>query len=295
MRPLPLFRDLSPRLRVVPRALTLRSAQAPPVRALSDKAFRAWTLLRLTRRPTPAKAEALLRHAGLLDAVPELQTHGYLTAPSVEMTPTSKAPASFSGRVPIVVDHDALVLSHLPLVTAVAGRLKRRLPPSVALDDLVTAGHIALVKAARRYDPALGVPFGAFARRRISGAMLDQLRAMDPIGRRHRRAVTAGEASFHEVPLTSGGQLDERSVTHPALTARDDIAATEASCTVTALLERLPASDRELVRRVAIDEDAWPDVAAALGISRDEARARYAAALQALRAMVQSQADTPQR
>jgi RNA polymerase sigma factor for flagellar operon FliA len=38
-----------------------------------------------------------------------------------------------------------------------------------------------------RYQPALGVPFDAFARRRIHGAMLDALRGLDWVPRSVRR------------------------------------------------------------------------------------------------------------
>ncbi len=46
---------------------------------------------------------------------------------------------------------------------------------------------MGLVDAARRYQPALGVPFDAFARRRVHGAMVDSLRGMDWAPRSVRR------------------------------------------------------------------------------------------------------------
>lgn len=38
---------------------------------------------------------------------------------------------------------------------------------------------MALVEAAKRYDPTTGIPFGAYVRTRLQGAVLDELRAMD--------------------------------------------------------------------------------------------------------------------
>ena len=38
---------------------------------------------------------------------------------------------------------------------------------------------LGLIDAATRYRAALGVPFDAFARRRVRGAMLDSLRELD--------------------------------------------------------------------------------------------------------------------
>ena len=40
-------------------------------------------------------------------------------------------------------------------------------------DELISVGVLGLIDAAGRYKPALGVPFDAFARRRVQGAMLD--------------------------------------------------------------------------------------------------------------------------
>jgi RNA polymerase sigma factor for flagellar operon FliA len=49
----------------------------------------------------------------------------------------------------------------------------------VQRDDLASAGQLALVLAARAYDPGTGVPFGHYARTRIRGALLDELRSAD--------------------------------------------------------------------------------------------------------------------
>ncbi len=74
---------------------------------------------------------------------------------------------------------DRLVLEHVGLVKALAQRLAQRLPTQVEMTDLVGAGVLGLIDAASRYKPATGVPFDAFARRRVQGAMLDALRDLD--------------------------------------------------------------------------------------------------------------------
>jgi RNA polymerase sigma factor for flagellar operon FliA len=82
---------------------------------------------------------------------------------------------------------DQLVMAHVELVRTMAHHLRRRLPPQVELGELVSAGVLGLIDAATRYQPALGVPFDAFARRRIHGAMLDALRSLDSVPRSVRR------------------------------------------------------------------------------------------------------------
>jgi RNA polymerase sigma factor for flagellar operon FliA len=76
-------------------------------------------------------------------------------------------------------DQNQLVLQHVPLVKALAHRLAQRLPAQVEVTDLISVGMVGLIEAARRYRPATGVPFEAFARRRLKGAMLDALRDLD--------------------------------------------------------------------------------------------------------------------
>ena len=44
--------------------------------------------------------------------------------------------------------------SYIPFVRKIAGRIARRLPESVELDELVSAGTVGLMEAMTRYDPA---------------------------------------------------------------------------------------------------------------------------------------------
>lgn len=46
-------------------------------------------------------------------------------------------------------------------------------------EDLAQVGAIALIQCAESFDENLGVPFGAYARRRIKGAFADELRRED--------------------------------------------------------------------------------------------------------------------
>lgn len=74
---------------------------------------------------------------------------------------------------------DRLVMEHVGLVKAMASRLANRLPSQVEVSELISVGVLGLIDAAGRFKPSLGVPFDAFARRRIQGAMLDSLRDLD--------------------------------------------------------------------------------------------------------------------
>jgi RNA polymerase sigma factor FliA len=76
-----------------------------------------------------------------------------------------------------------LVEKYLPLVRAVVARLAMTLPPHVDSEDLYSAGLGGLLNAVRQYDPTAGTAFETYARLRIRGAILDELRRMDWVPR----------------------------------------------------------------------------------------------------------------
>ncbi|HEX3624918.1 MAG TPA: FliA/WhiG family RNA polymerase sigma factor [Verrucomicrobiae bacterium] len=78
---------------------------------------------------------------------------------------------------------NALIVKYLPLVSSIAARLAMNLPEHVAQDDLYSSGLVGLLQAVRNYDPACGASFETYARTRIRGAMLDELRKMDWVPR----------------------------------------------------------------------------------------------------------------
>lgn len=82
---------------------------------------------------------------------------------------------------------EALVREHLPLVGHAVRSAMARVPNHVHRDELASAGSLALVLAAQKYDDSHGVPFPAYATTRIRGAILDELRGMDWASRSVRR------------------------------------------------------------------------------------------------------------
>src|ERR1043165_8557740 len=78
---------------------------------------------------------------------------------------------------------EKLVKKYLPLVRVVVGRLAMSLPPHVDVEDLYSSGLVGLLNAVRHYNPKLGTYFEPYARLRIRGAILDELRRMDWVPR----------------------------------------------------------------------------------------------------------------
>jgi RNA polymerase sigma factor for flagellar operon FliA len=90
-----------------------------------------------------------------------------------------------------------------------AQRLARRLPPQVDVADLVSIGVLGLIEAAGRYQASTGVPFDAFARRRVQGAMLDELRGMDTAPRSLRKLRRHVDSTISQARLTLGHEPSE--------------------------------------------------------------------------------------
>ncbi len=97
-----------------------------------------------------------------------------------------------------------LVTEHLALVGYQVSALAARLPSHIHRDDLVSAGHLALVRAARSYNASTGVPFGRWAALRIRGALIDELRAMDWATRQARQKATRVATVTNELASTLG-------------------------------------------------------------------------------------------
>jgi RNA polymerase sigma factor for flagellar operon FliA len=84
-------------------------------------------------------------------------------------------------------DESDLVTQELSQVYYIATRIRERLPQQVELEDLVSAGVVGLLEAARSFDSTKNVQFKTFAKFRIRGAILDSLRETDWGSRYMRR------------------------------------------------------------------------------------------------------------
>jgi len=130
-------------------------------------------------------------------------------------------------------------------------------------EELVGDGNLALVKAARRYDPGYGVPFPAFALRYVRGAILDAIRS-----RARRNALGDGTyadvVSFNDLGPSRDG--DERIAYDPP-DPRPTPDATLESLERLRMLATLPASERIALVRTAVDGETAAEVARDLGVS----------------------------
>ena len=113
---------------------------------------------------------------------------------------------------PDLETRDRLVMEHVGLVRALAGRLAHRVPSQVEVSELISVGVLGLIDAASRFKPSLGVPFDAFARRRIHGAMLDALRDLDWAPRSVRRLGRTMDGTVARLRHELGREPQEKEI-----------------------------------------------------------------------------------
>src|SRR5919205_4492750 len=107
---------------------------------------------------------------------------------------------------------DVLIQEYAPLVKYVAQRLACRLPASVCLDDLISAGCLGLMDAIAKYDPTRGTAFKTYAELRMRGAMLDALREWDWAPRSVRDKAHALTHAYAALERQHGRPADDAEV-----------------------------------------------------------------------------------
>src|SRR5512138_3512337 len=112
-----------------------------------------------------------------------------------------------SPSIDTATDRERLILDHLSQVRLIARRMHERLPESVSLEDLISAGILGLISAIDNFDPAQNVKMRTYAEHKIRGAILDSLRGLDWASRERRSkakqvgaAIIAAEQKLRRFP-----------------------------------------------------------------------------------------------
>lgn len=107
---------------------------------------------------------------------------------------------------------EELILSHLPQVRLIAKSYWRRCPLGTELEDLVGVGTVGLIQAVDRFDASRGLKLKTLAEHRIRGAILDYLRAIDPLPRSVRKFAQQREQILSRNDLVRGGTPSDSTV-----------------------------------------------------------------------------------
>jgi RNA polymerase sigma factor FliA len=113
-----------------------------------------------------------------------------------------------SNAMPPDRERERRVLELLPLVRRIALKMRRNLPAHVELDDLVSAGTLGLLDAAKKFDIRRHVKMESYARYRIRGAILDGLRTLDTVSRDLRKRNKKVEKVHHDLQSKLGRPVE---------------------------------------------------------------------------------------
>ncbi len=100
-----------------------------------------------------------------------------------------------------------MILSCVPRIRRMIRNHGRHLAPEDRA-DLMSAAVLGLVEAATRFDENRHASFWLYARTRVQGAILDELRRKDPLTRTQRRQVRLVEKTFASLQESCGERPD---------------------------------------------------------------------------------------
>ncbi|XXT16573.1 sigma-70 family RNA polymerase sigma factor [Sorangium sp. So ce429] len=180
---------------------------------------------------------------------------------------------------------------YFPLVRKLVRQVARHLPPNVQRDDLLSAGMLGLVDSLRKNGGSDGETFAGYAKLRIRGAIVDELRAQDWLSRRAREAVEAGAAGAVG-GSTAFVSLSEVTPTEESvhMSGGDDpIEAISAQATRRALgfaIAQLPERERRVIGMYYFEGAKLKDIGAELGVGEPRVSQLHTRALGMLRNML---------
>ena len=163
------------------------------------------------------------------------------------------------------------------LVRAIAGSVLARLPrgSGIEMADLIQAGNIGLLQAARTFSPQSGAPLACYAKFRIRGEMLDTVRRNTRSRRAHFSAQ--GEAGSDDMDLASRISAPPEHSPHSLVTK------SQRAVILGEEVQRLPPRYRTVVRLRYSGEYSLREIGAVLRVRESRACQLHRSALGCLR------------
>ncbi len=179
-----------------------------------------------------------------------------------------------------------LVTDNLDLVDKMASHMDRGgLPRHITKDDLISAGRIALLELVQRYEPNKGVPFRAYAKTRVHGAMIDEIRRTANVSRQHYEEIKMGSAEpVHNVEIHAAADVP---ISTKDLEAELD--KLKQLKQIEALVSRLPQKLQRIYKLRVLEGRKLLEIAQEFEISEARASQLYSALVERLRAGIEAQ------
>ena len=103
-------------------------------------------------------------------------------------------------------------LRFYPRIQKIARGIARNLPAHVDANDLVQAGVVGMMGALRAFDRSRTESLEFYVERRIRGAILDELRALDPLSRDERKDARTIQAATRALEGEFGRAAEESEI-----------------------------------------------------------------------------------
>jgi RNA polymerase sigma factor for flagellar operon FliA len=182
------------------------------------------------------------------------------------------------------VPPESAFAAHMHLVLSIVADFMRRVPRSVQREDLVAAGSMGLLHALRSKKHTCPEMLTAYARIRIRGAVIDELRRHDWSPRRRRSPVATVSVEVvggnpNAVPEKRSDEksgvvvigFDDLPPTHSLReegpSPLEQVEVRRSSVEVRRAVERLPPRERTIVRMRYFDDVSSKAIASTLGLS----------------------------
>lgn len=200
------------------------------------------------------------------------------------------------------------IAEHMPLVQRIVAHFMRRLPRSVQREDLVSAGTLGLFHALRSSAHTCPEMFAAYARIRIRGSIVDELRRHDWSPRRRKEQAPAnGPTSTSNVtsiipaalqsipparPRVSVVGFDDlpagstASLAEDCASPLDDVLARRENESLHKAVESLPEREREIIRMRYFQGMPSKAIAEAMGLSEARISQLHARGVSRLRELL---------
>jgi RNA polymerase sigma factor for flagellar operon FliA len=183
-------------------------------------------------------------------------------------------------------DASALIERHAVLIDRAARRLAARAGMPELADELWSAGALGLLDAARRFEPGRDIRFETFAEHRVRGAMLDELRRLDPLPRRLRARAERGEIAGLEGVTQPPVSLEALGNAAPAEepSAEERASLAQRRDRLAAAISRLPQRWQTVLSLYYVEELTLKEIGQVLEVSEARVSQLHKEALKVLRA-----------
>lgn len=125
-------------------------------------------------------------------------------APVAETIRSSERASSSHRLTPAELERNQRVERYLPLVAQVLSKIRRTLPAHADVGELYSAGVTGLIAAVERFDPSQAESFPGYVCLRVRGAILDELRRLDPCSRMSRSRARKIQQAIADVEQALG-------------------------------------------------------------------------------------------